>query len=85
MPSRDHIARTALWLWISNTWVTDPDARTTLYLMRDDIVDDLVIQGFDLKKSLDVFDYLAEKYRSGERPFLIKRYLQEAPEDGDQE
>ena len=83
VPSRDDIARTALWVWISNTWANDPDARATLDLMRNDIVDDLVIQGFHLEKSLDVFDYLAQKYRSGERPFRIKRHLQTPPQDGE--
>ncbi len=83
-PSRDDVARTALWLWIANTWRVDKKARKTLDEMRDDLVDQLVAQGFDLRQSEERFEELAEKYRSSSPPFRIKRHLQEPPQDSDE-
>lgn len=76
-PSRDDIARTALWLWIHTLWRKDAAPRRTLDHMRDALVDELEKQGFDPRQSEDRFEELAEKYRSGPPPFRIKRHLQE--------
>lgn len=75
-PSRDDIARTALWLWIWSAWRYDKDARRSIDLIRDNIVDQLVAQGFDLRLSEERFEELAEKYKSDLPPFRIKRHLQ---------
>ena len=75
-PSRDDIARVALWRFIHNTWKTEPEARKKLDIMRDSIVDDLIEQGFDLRESEERFEELAEKYRDDLKPFRIKRHLE---------
>ena len=81
-PSRDDIARMALWMWIHNTWLADTHARQTLDSMRNDLVDALAKQGFDPKLSENVFEELAERYKSDLPPFRIKRHLQETPVEG---
>ena len=80
-PSRDDIARVALWRFINNIWKTDSQARKTLDGMRDSIVGDLIEQGFDLRESEERFEELAEKYRDDMKPFRIKRHL-EKPKPG---
>lgn len=80
-PSRDDIARTALWLWIWSAWRFDKDARKTIDLIRDNIVDQLVAQGFDLRQSEERFEELAAKYKSDLPPFRIKRHLQDLTGD----
>ncbi|MBX9459669.1 MAG: hypothetical protein KL863_28615 [Rhizobium sp.] len=75
-PSRDDVARTALWLWIWSAWRFDKDARKSIDLIRDNIVDQMVAQGFDLRQSEERFEELAEKYKSDLPPFRIKRHLQ---------
>ena len=82
-PSRDHIARVALWRFIHNTWKTEPKAQEKLDLMRDSIVADLVLQGFDRDESEDKFEELCETYRDDDFPFRIKRHLGGDTSDAD--
>ncbi|MCQ4634911.1 hypothetical protein GB927_033110 [Shinella sp. CPCC 100929] len=77
-PSRDDIARTLLWQMI----VTAEGRRNrTAFLDRlcDEIVAQLVLQGFDRRESEVVFDALADKYTSALPPFRIKRHLDRGP------
>jgi hypothetical protein len=75
-PSRDDIARTALWLYIRGAWLADKNPRELLDIVRNNIVDQLVAQGFDLRQSEERFEELAQKYKSALPPFRIKRHLQ---------
>lgn len=74
-PSRDHVARMALWRWISNTWRHDQDARRTLDGMRDDLTDLLVSQGFKTQACGDEIERLFAEYNTDQPPFRIKRHL----------
>jgi hypothetical protein len=81
-PSRDDIARMALWRYINSTWRGDARARETLDMMRDDLVDELEKQGFDPRQVEERFEELAEKYRSDLPPFRIKCHLQTPSDRG---
>lgn len=73
-PTRDDIARTLLWQMI----VTAKQKRKRdeiLGLLCDEIVAELVLQGFDPRESEAVFEALAEKYEPDVRPFRVKRHL----------
>ena len=73
-PTRDDIARTLLWQMI----VTAKKKRRCdeiLDRLCDEIVAELVHQGFDTRESEAVFVALAEKYEPEVRPFRIKRHL----------
>jgi hypothetical protein len=84
-PSRDDIARTALWLYIRGAWLADKNPRELLDIIRDNIVDQLVAQGFDLRQSEERFEELAQKYKSSLPPFRIKRHLQVSGNDASAE
>ena len=73
-PTRDDIARTLLWQMI----VTAKKRRKRdeiLGLLCEEIVAELVLQGFDADEGEAVFEALAEKYEPEVRPFRIKRHL----------
>jgi hypothetical protein len=56
-----------------------------LGLLCEEIVAELVLQGFDACESEAVFEALAEKYEPEVRPFRIKRHLKgKAHAGGDQ-
>ena len=74
-PTRDDIARTLLWQMI----VTAKKTRKrdeVLDRLCDEIVAELVLQGFDVRESEAVFEALSEKYEPEVRPFRIKRHLE---------
>lgn len=83
-PTRDDIARTLLWQMI----VTAKKKRKRdeiLDRLCEEIVVELVLQGFDTSESEAVFEALAEKYEPEVRPFRIKRHLDgKARVSGDQ-
>jgi len=83
-PTRDDIARTLLWQMI----VTAKQKRKRdeiLDRLCDEIVAELVLQGFDIRESEAVFEALADKYEPDIRPFRIKRHLEaKARNGGDQ-
>lgn len=83
-PTRDDIARTLLWQMI----VTAKKKRKRdeiLDRLCEEIVAELVLQGFDIRESEAVFEALAEKYEPEVRPFRIKRHLDgKARAGGDQ-
>lgn len=74
-PSRDDVARMALWWLISNTW-QDPRARRRFDAVRDELTDLLVAQGFDGEASGDEIERLYAAYRTDRPPFRIKRHLE---------
>lgn len=81
-PSRDDIARIYLYKTIVGK-LKEEDGRTLLDTMRNDIVDDLELQGFDQNQSLDVFDDLVKKYSNPLSPFRPKRHLIKPPVEPD--
>jgi hypothetical protein len=79
-PSRDDIARMFLWQMIAGVQGKRSDARAVLDKMRDEIVEGLERQGFDVRESEDVFEALVDKYSDGLFPFRPKWHL--GPEGG---
>lgn len=77
-PSRDDLARMLLWRMIMSTHKHHLGRREALNRLRDEIVDSLELQGFDVRESEDVFEELAEKYADGLFPFRPKRHLKPA-------
>ncbi len=75
-PSRDDIARLLLWQMITGVSENRPDRREVLDRLRNEIVDGLETQGFDVRESEDAFENLVTKYVSGPSPFRPKRHLQ---------
>lgn len=73
-PTRDDIARTLLWQMIV-TAKQKKKCDEILGRLCDEIVAELVIQGFDVRESEAVFEALAEKYDPEVRPFRVKRHL----------
>ena len=73
-PSRDDVARMALWWLISNTW-KDPRARRRFDAVRKELTDLLVSQGFDAKACDNEIERLYAAYRTERPPFRIKRHL----------
>lgn len=74
-PSRDDIARIFLWQMIVGLQENRSDARTVLDKMRDEVVEGLERQGFDVRQSEDVFETLVEKYTDRPFPFRPKWHL----------
>ncbi len=75
-PSRDDIARMLLWQMITGVNANRPDRREVLDRRRNEIVDGLERQGFDVRESEDAFEELVTKYVRGPSPFRPKRHLQ---------
>ncbi|MBR0554337.1 hypothetical protein J5J10_01475 [Ciceribacter sp. L1K23] len=73
-PTRDDIARTLLWQMIV-TAEGRANREAFLAKLRDEVVAQLVRQGFDRKESKTVFEAIASKYRADQPPFRIKRHL----------
>ncbi|RVP95804.1 hypothetical protein [Sinorhizobium meliloti] len=78
-PSRDDIARMLLWQMIV-TARSRRDSRLVLDRLRDEVVEGLERQGFDVRESETVFEDLIGKYADGLFPFRPKRHLQPASE-----
>lgn len=77
-PDRDDIARMLLWQMISGIHKRSTDKsgmRDMLDRLRNQIVDGLEAQGFDVRESEDVFDGLVKRYANGIFPFRPKRHL----------
>jgi len=77
-PSRDDLARMLLWKMIMSTEKHKLGRREALDRLRDEIVDGLDLQGFDVRESEEVFDELASRYADGLFPFRPKRHLKPA-------
>jgi hypothetical protein len=77
-PSRDDLARMLLWKMIMSTEKHHLGQRQALDRLRDEIVDGLELQGFDVRESEDVFEELAGRYADGLFPFRPKRHLKPA-------
>ncbi len=77
-PSRDDLARMLLWKMIMSTERHNLGRRAALYRLRDEIVDGLDLQGFDVRESEDVFEALTARYADGLFPFRPKRHLKPA-------
>lgn len=77
-PSRDDLARMLLWKMIMSTEKHKLGRREALDRLRDEIVDGLDRQGFDVRESEDVFEDLAARYADGLFPFRPKRHLNSA-------
>lgn len=74
-PSRDDIARMFLWQMIVGLQENRSDARAVLDRMRNEVVEGLERQGFDVRQSEDVFEALVDKYADGLFPFRPKWHL----------
>ncbi len=79
-PSRDDIARMFLWQMIAGVQNKRTDGRVVLDKLRNEIVEGLEQQGFDVRQSEDVFEALVDKYADGLFPFRPKWHL--GPEGG---
>ncbi|AKI02679.1 hypothetical protein IMCC20628_03999 [Hoeflea sp. IMCC20628] len=77
-PSRDDLARMLLWKMIMSAEKHNLGRRQALDRLRDEIVDGLELQGFDVRESEDVFEELAARYADGLFPFRPKRHLKPA-------
>lgn len=77
-PSRDDLARMLLWKMIMSAGKHRLGRREALDRLRDEIVDGLELQGFDVRESEGVFEDLAERYADGLFPFRPKRHLKPA-------
>ena len=75
-PSRDDIARMLLWQLIA-TAQSRRKGRLILDRLRDEVVEGLERQGFDVRESETVFEDLIRKYADGLFPFRPKRHLQQ--------
>ena len=67
-PSRDDIARMFLWQMIAGVQNKRTDGRVVLDKLRNEIVEGLERQGFDVRQSEDVFEALVDKYSDGCSP-----------------
>lgn len=74
-PSRDDLARMLLWKMIMSTGKHHLGRREALNRLRDEIVDGLDLQGFDVRESEEVFEDLAQRYADGLFPFRPKQHL----------
>lgn len=81
-PSRD-IARMFLWQMIAGVQNKRTDGRVVLDKLRNEIVEGLEQQGFDVRQSEDVFEALVDKYADGLFPFRPKWHL-DPDSDSDQ-
>jgi hypothetical protein len=77
-PSRDDLARMLLWKMIMSTEKHHLGRREALDRLRNEIVDGLELQGFDVKESEEVFEDLSARYADGLFPFRPKRHLKPA-------
>ncbi|MCZ4290795.1 hypothetical protein [Hoeflea alexandrii] len=77
-PSRDDLARMLLWKMIMSTEKHQLGRRQALDRLRDEIVDGLKLQGFEVRESEEVFEELAARYADGLFPFRPKRHLKPA-------
>jgi len=77
-PSRDDLARMLLWKMIMSAERHPRGRRDALDRLRDELVDGLDLQGFDIRESKDVFEDLAARYADGLFPFRPKRHLNSA-------
>ena len=77
-PSRDDLARMLLWKMVMSAEKHPRGRREALDRLRDEIVDGLELQGFDVRESEDVFEELAARYADGLFPFRPKRHLKPA-------
>ena len=77
-PSRDDLARMLLWKMIMSTEKHHLGRFQALDRLRDEIVEGLELQGFDVRESEDVFEELAARYSDGLFPFRPKRHLNAA-------
>lgn len=80
-PSRDDIARMLLWQMISGIQKKSSGKRDMLDKLRDQIVDGLESQGFDVRESEEVFEGLVKRYANGIRPFRRKLHLNPGTDD----
>jgi hypothetical protein len=64
-PSRDDLARMLLWKMIMSAGKHRLGRREALDRLRDEIVDGLELQGFDVRESEEVFEELAGRYADG--------------------
>jgi hypothetical protein len=67
-----------LWKMIMSTEKHPRGRREALDRLRDEIVDGLELQGFDVRESEGVFEELAVRYGDGLFPFRPKRHLKPA-------
>jgi hypothetical protein len=77
-PDRDDIARMLLWQMILSIQTRSADKvamRDMLDELRNQIVDGLESQGFDVRESEEVFEDLVERYGNGIFPFRRKLHL----------
>jgi len=77
-PSRDDLARILLWKMIMSAEKHHLGRREALDRLRNEIVDGLDLQGFDVRESEEVFHELASRYADGLFPFRPKRHLKPA-------
>ncbi|MCY0148834.1 hypothetical protein OEG84_14275 [Hoeflea sp. G2-23] len=77
-PSRDDLARMLFWKMIMSARKHHLGRREALDRLRDEIVDGLELQGFDVRESEDVFEELTARYADGLFPFRPKRHLNSA-------
>ncbi|WP_375590277.1 hypothetical protein ABWH89_05685 [Hoeflea alexandrii] len=77
-PSRDDLARMLLWKMIMSAGKHRLGRREALDRLRDEIVDGLELQGFDVRESETVFEELAKRYADGLFPFRPKHHLKPA-------
>ncbi|AKI03553.1 hypothetical protein IMCC20628_04889 (plasmid) [Hoeflea sp. IMCC20628] len=75
-PSRDDITRLLLWQMITGVSKNRSDQREVLDRLRNELVDGLEKQGFDVRESEDAFEELVTKYVKGPKPIRPKRHLQ---------
>lgn len=83
-PNRDDVARMLLWQMITAIQKKSSDKRAMqdmLDKLRDQIVDGLEVQGFDVRESEDTFDGLVKRYANGLFPFRPKRHLKPGGDD----
>ena len=74
-PSRDDLARMLLWKMIMSAEKHHLGRREALDRLRNEIVDGLELQGFNVRESEEVFEDLAARYADGLFPFRRKRHL----------
>tara|TARA_R110002050_G_scaffold26050_2_gene69048 strand:- start:597 stop:806 length:210 start_codon:yes stop_codon:yes gene_type:complete len=67
-----------LWKMIMSAEKHPQGRRQALDRLRDQLVDGLELQGFDVRESEDVFEELTARYADGLFPFRPKRHLKPA-------
>ncbi|KGF68109.1 hypothetical protein LL06_18475 [Hoeflea sp. BAL378] len=74
-PSRDDLARMLLWKIIISADTHRLGRREALDRVRNQLIDGLKLQGFDVRESEEVFEGLVHRYADGLFPFRPKRHL----------